>query len=62
MAKMHLTKNDMARVVVQALYNLPSLPAADDRRVHRIETKTLLPKLAEQHQRAVDILLDKVAS
>ena len=30
-----ITKNDMARVIVQALWNLPTLPAADDKRVTR---------------------------
>lgn len=27
------TKNDMARVIIQALWNMPELPAKDDRRV-----------------------------
>jgi hypothetical protein len=58
---MRLTKNDMARVVVQALYNLPSLPAADDKRVLNLINKTLLPRLSEQHKKAVDILMDREA-
>lgn len=57
---MRLTKNDMARVVVQALYNLPELPQPDDRRVTNLANKTLLPKLTDQHRRAVDILLERV--
>ena len=52
----------MSRVVVQALYNLPALPAEDDRRVLRLASKTLLPRLKEQHARAVAILLDRVPS
>jgi len=33
-----LTKIDMARVIIQALYNLPALPAADHPKVTRRAT------------------------
>lgn len=59
---LRLTKNDMARVVVQALYNLPSLPAADDGRVINIEKRTRLDRLTEQHAAAVRVLNAKVSS
>jgi len=59
---MRLTKNDMARVVVQALYNLPSLPSSDDARVVNIENRTKLDRLTGQHATAMRILSAKVAS
>jgi hypothetical protein len=49
---MRLTKNDMARVIVQALYNLPELPAGTDRRVFRLSLKPamwLLPRYKTAH-------------
>lgn len=50
---MRLTKNDMARVIVAALYNLPALPAADDIRVvHRAQRGTVA-RLTRQHKLAV---------
>lgn len=59
---MRLTKNDMARVVVQALYNLPSLPASDDSRVANIAKRTKLDRLTCQHATAMRVLTAKVAS
>ena len=51
-----LTKNDMARVIVQALYLQPTLPAADDFRVLRM-AKTKKDRLASYHNQAVHILM-----
>lgn len=48
----NLTKNDMARVVVQALYNMKSLPAADDRRVVKME-RSSKKWLTERHALAL---------
>ena len=58
-ARMTLTKNDMARVIVQALYNLPALPAADDRRVLR-QTRSKKTALQDGHNLAIKILLDRI--
>jgi hypothetical protein len=59
---MRLTKNDMARVVVQALYNLPTLPAEDDRRVTNLVNKTKLDRLESHHRTAMGILLARVSA
>ena len=52
-------KNDMARVVIQALYNMASLPDKNDMRVKRVERKHNKQQLAEWHQKAINILLER---
>lgn len=58
---MRLTKNDMARVVVQALYNLPELPAANDPRVVSLAKRTV-QRLSVSYWKAVNLLLHEVYS
>lgn len=53
---MRLTKNDMARVIVQALYNLPRLPAADHPEVVKRATRGKVETLAPQHKLSCDVL------
>lgn len=53
---MRLTKNDMARVIVQALYNMPALPAADDRRVMKRAAKGTVASLTYQHKLAMNAI------
>jgi len=52
---MRITKTDMARVIVQALYAMSELPATDDRRVKRLAGRPL-STLEPQHKLAVTIL------
>ena len=54
-----LTKNDMARVIIQALYNTDDLPGPDNVNVKRLtyQSKTFLK---EQHKIAMNILNQKV--
>ena len=47
-----LTKNDMARVIVQALYNMPKLPPSDHPKVTR-RAKLEKTILRDQHQAAI---------
>lgn len=54
---MRLTKNDMARVIVQALYALPALPPADDLRVVKRAERGSVVSLTRQHGLAVNALL-----
>ena len=56
-----MTKNDMARVVVQALYFLPTLPAADDKRV-TARARLHKGELADYHKRALDIINDGMSN
>lgn len=58
---MRLTKTDMARVIVQALYNLPELPAVDNHRVTRMVQRGKVEQLTYQHKLAVKVLLEKTA-
>jgi hypothetical protein len=60
--KMALTKNDMARVIVQALYGLPKLPAADNIHVKRRERKLTIAQLQRPYEQAVKILTASVAA
>ena len=53
-----LTKNDMSRVIIWALYMLPYKPDADHKRVIRMAREPK-PHLARQHKLAVQILQDK---
>lgn len=50
------TKNHMARVIIQALFNLPAIPDADDRRVVRCERTGTARDLASQYTLAVRVL------
>lgn len=59
---MKLTKNDMARVIIQALYNLPALPAADHNLVVRRTKRNSKTALEYQHGLAVKVLQQKVAT
>lgn len=55
---MRLTKNDMARVIIQALWNKQELPSADDEKVLKMAKRKKID-LAPEHEKAVDILLRK---
>ena len=50
---MRLTKTDMARVIVMALYNLPELPGADWGEVERRAKKGTVASLTRQHKLAL---------
>lgn len=56
---MALTKNDMARVIIQALYNTNELPEQDNINVIRLTRKSKT-FLKEQHTIAMNILNRKV--
>ncbi len=56
-----LTKNDMARVIVQALYSMPSLPAANHLKVKRME-RNRKDHLQYQHKLALKVIQDGIAS
>jgi hypothetical protein len=53
---MKLTKNDMARVVIQALYNLPHLPPVDDKRVVRMAGRNHVDIMISRHKTACKVL------
>jgi hypothetical protein len=55
---MRLTKKAMARVIVQAVYNLPSLPSDDHPMVMRLEKQTVTA-LSFRHRMACDVLHKK---
>lgn len=57
---MNLTKLDMARVIITALYNRPTLAEANDPRVLKLARCTVAA-LTPRHQLAVNILLDREA-
>ena len=50
---MRLTKNDMARVIVTALYNKPELVAADHPEVLRRAARGTVESLSRQHSYAM---------
>lgn len=52
---MRVTKNDMARVVAQALYNMPHLPDADHQAVMKL-ARSPKETLERQHKLAVTVL------
>lgn len=52
---MRITKHQMAKVIIAALYNLPYLPADDDRRVIK-RAKAKLSTLENQHAMAIKVL------
>lgn len=53
---MRLTKIDMARVIVTALYNRPALVAADHPEVVKRARRGSVESLARQHKMAVDAI------
>ena len=53
---MRLTKLQMARVIVQALYDMPALPPEDHREVVLRAGKGSLAQLQHQHRLACDAL------
>jgi hypothetical protein len=57
--KLALTKNDMSRVIVQALFNLNTLPAADHPRVKSL-AKNKKAHLESQYKLAHKVLTDSV--
>lgn len=59
---MRLTKNDMARVIVQALYNLSDLPAVDHPEVVKRANKGTVESLTRQHGLACRALLSTVGT
>ena len=58
--RVKLTKRDMARVVVQALYNLEDLPDANDRRVDKVVNKNNKDNLKSHYDTAHRILTSRV--
>jgi hypothetical protein len=46
----------MARVIVQALYNMPDLPAADHPSVTKMTARGTVKSLRRQHELAVRVL------
>lgn len=50
---MRLTKTDMARVVVAALYNMKALPPADHFQVTRMVRRSSHDELSHQHKLAL---------
>lgn len=59
---MRLTKLDMARVVVQALYRLPTLPTVDNIHVERMVRRKKATLLAEHHRAALKIINDGLSA
>ena len=57
---MKVTKLDMARVIVQALYNLDTLPPADNIHVKRLQRRPRV-SLETGYKHASSVLLHKVA-
>ena len=57
---LQLTKKDMAKVIVQALYNLPELPNDDHWEVKRIE-KNKKENLIPFYEKAFNILTERRA-
>ena len=55
---MKLTKNDMARVIIQALYLIPELPKENHPKVVRL-ARAKKKNLQPQYELAVKILTDK---
>jgi hypothetical protein len=58
-ARTKLTKLDMAKIIVQALYNLPELPSEDDKEVKRLSRQST-EHLKESHRLAINILSKRV--
>jgi len=56
---MKLTKNDMSRVIVQALWNMSALPDADNEKVVKMAKQKKII-LVPQHSNAVKILLESI--
>jgi len=56
---MRLTKNDMARVIVTALYNRPELVAADHPEVIRRARRNSVETLTRQHGLACKVLHER---
>lgn len=61
MARIALTKTDKARVIIAALYGLPQLPAADDKRVVK-EAKRPSRYVDERHKIALRHFDSKAAA
>lgn len=58
---MRLTKLDMARVIQQALRNLPALPPADDERSVKMAQRSTVERLERQHRMALDAINSVIA-
>ena len=54
--RIQLTKSDMARVIVQALYGLRALPNEDDARVRRMIRRVNREDMARQHKQALMVI------
>jgi hypothetical protein len=50
-----MNKTEMAQVIVQALYAMPTLPAADNKRVRRIAARSKA-MVEHQHRVAMKVL------
>jgi hypothetical protein len=61
MARIALTKTDMARVIVCAMWGLGDLPNVDDRRV-RIEARKSAAKVSERHMIALRVIEQRSAT
>ena len=59
--KWALTKNDMARIIVQALYRLATLPATDDRRV-KVRARLRKAELTYHHKMALNTINDGISN
>lgn len=57
--KFMTTKNDMARVIVQALWNMPTLPNSDNEKVLKM-AKRRKSDLITEHDKSVKILLESI--
>lgn len=60
-ARIAITKNDMARVIVQALYQLPQLPSADDKRV-KARARLRKSELAGYHKLGLKVIQDGLST
>ena len=56
---MTLTKNDLSRVIIYALFDLPELPAADHPQVIR-RSRLKKTELEYQHRLAMDALEGRI--
>jgi len=57
-----LTKTDMARVVVQALFRLPTLPTETNCDVLALVREHKVQELRRLHQKALDIINGGIAA
>lgn len=56
---MRTTKNDKARVIIQALHNLDNLPSSDHKEVKR-EARANMAALNDRYKLAVKVLQQRI--